>query len=251
MSPEQEFEQRLDVHRRDSKSCAIFLYTLLTTHTLAGSDFGLFDRVNAHAGFWNGTLAGLQAAAYIALGRIYDPNDSNYNALALLAYTKEHFGIFSRSALQARKIRVGMSPDDAMRYVSQAFEEYEPKRTDLAPLQSALNEQREVYVTKVQPIRHEVFAHSGRLTPEDRDRLFAKPFDRELERLVVFALQLHDALFQFCHNGTRPQLRDAPSNVVEMLRDPVPPNTSTWEQRHVVTDTAKFLASLGPHDNAT
>ena len=85
MSPEQEFEQRLDVHRRDSKSCAIFLYTLLTTHTLAGSDFGLFDRVNAHAGFWNGTLAGLQAAAYIALGRIYDPNDSNYNALALLA----------------------------------------------------------------------------------------------------------------------------------------------------------------------
>jgi len=166
MSPEQEFEQRLDVHRRDSKSCAIFLYTLLTTHTLAGSDFGLFDRVNAHAGFWNGTLAGLQAAAYIALGRIYDPNDSNYNALALLAYTKEHFGIFSRSALQARKIRVGMSPDDAMRYVSQAFEEYEPKRTDLAPLQSALNEQREVYVTKVQPIRHEVFAHSGRLTPK-------------------------------------------------------------------------------------
>jgi hypothetical protein len=213
MSPEQQFEQRLDMHRRDGKSCAIFLYTLLTTHTLAGSDFDLLDRVNAHAGFWNGTLAGLQAAAYIALGRIYDPDDSNHNALALLAYTKEHFGIFSRSALLARKIRVGMSPDDAARYVSLAFEEYEPKRADLTPLQTALNAQREVYVEKVQPIRHEVFAHSGRL------------------------------------NGSRPQLRDAPSNVVEMLRDPVPPHTSTWEQRHVVTDTAKFLASLGPRND--
>jgi hypothetical protein len=134
-----------------------------------------------------------------------------------------------------------MAPIDAGNFAAQAVE---PTRADFAALRSALDAQVAVYTAKVQPIRHDVFAHAGRITREERFELFARLFTREFEQLVVFALRLHRALEHLYMNGLRLVLDHAPSVIGELLAQPVPQYTTTWEHRHVVTDTAKFFASL-------
>jgi hypothetical protein len=70
---------------------------------------------------------------------------------------------------------------------------------------------RASYESRVQPIRHGVFAHAGRLDRKARDELFTKVFIRELEKMVVFPLRLHRALFHLYMNGSKPSLDSPPT----------------------------------------
>lgn len=240
---EDELERRLRLHEQESRACAIFAYTELAIHELAGRNADVFDRINEHAAFWNGTLAGLQTAAFIALGRIYDSDRSTDNALELLSYAENHPGLFLRESLRTRKLRDGLDADAAAHFVEGAFE---AKCKDFGSIRGALTKQREVYVEKIEPLQHKQFAHAGRLERAQRDALFNALFKRELEGLAVFAVQLYRAISHLYYSGHEPVIDDAPSVIGQLLDDPVGKRVSTWEHRHVVTDTARFIASLSP-----
>jgi hypothetical protein len=153
------------------------MFTQLAFDLIAGSDADIRERVNEHAGFWNGVLGGLQTAAFVALGRIFDTRKDTNNAGRLQLYAVDHPGIFSESSLAARKVAQGLNPTFAAQYASEA---HHLKKGDLQPLVDALDEQRAYYDDAVAPIRHNVFAHQGRMTRAERDEIFEQLPIRQL-----------------------------------------------------------------------
>jgi hypothetical protein len=93
----------------------------LALHFLAGSDSDLRERINSHAGFWNGVLGSLQASAFVALGRIYDDDRGTHSANELLRFVTECPGIFTRAALRDRKVREGYDLLFATQFASKSF----------------------------------------------------------------------------------------------------------------------------------
>lgn len=238
---EAEFEARLQTLDSDSRACATFAYTELTLHFHFGSNFEIRDRVNKQAGFWNGLLGALQASAFVALGRMYDADNKRYTIQSLLKFASEHRGLFGRDELRRRKQVAGLAPKVAAVYVADA---YVPTGADLQKLSSATKALQSEYRESVEPIRHQVFAHAGKLSAEERGELFTKVMVRTLERLVVFPLQLHRALWGLYHNGQKPDLQEAPTVIVDVLRAIPPDGTSTWEHLHAAKNAVEFAGWL-------
>jgi hypothetical protein len=243
---ERDFELQLDALARDSQQAARFAYTQAAFDYRA-AEFEIMDRLNQHAAFWNGVLGALQTSAFIALGRIFDDDKTTHNADDLLRYAEDYRGIFSKGALAARKMRAGLSSEDAKEYASDC---YELRPGGLAPLRAEFAKRRALYKDKVAPIRHKVFAHAGKLNREQRDALFTSLFKRSLEDLVVFTLRLERALWQLYHNGIEPSLADAPSNIGDVMKALPATGVATWEHLHAAKETQAFMDWLrrGPLD---
>lgn len=235
---EREFEARLEALDRDARQCAVFAYTEFTVHHLAGGDFAVFDRLNLHAGFWNTILGALQSSAFVALARIFEEDRSTHNAEQLLRFAEKMNGIFSRRALEARKIRGGMSAEAARESAADAFE---LRSGGLAKVGAEFRTRRKFFLDKVAPIRNQIFAHAGKINKNERDALFTAVFMRPLEELVIFTLRLHRSLFRLYHDGREPLLEDAPSNIVDVIKHLPEKGTSTWEHLHAAKEAAAFF----------
>lgn len=238
---EEQFEAKLGALRNDAVACVRYSYTLLAIDSSTEPE--LCELLNSHALFWNTVRSGLQASAVIALGRIFEHNRGRNGANPTLRFAEEHPGIFSRKSLRDRKLRQGLTEGDAAAYVEDSFE---PRQHGFADLRQRLDEMRNLYEGSVRPIRNDVFAHAGQLTVKYRDDLFANLTMRKFERLVVFPLQLWDALFILFSDGREPVVRDAPTLVSEIVAAGVPEYVSTWEHVHAAVSTAAFLESLRP-----
>lgn len=241
---EKEFNDRMANFERDARAGAVFTYTQLTMHHL--TDPELYECLNNHAAFWNGVMGALQTAAIVALGRIYDSKKGSYSAEVLLDFANQHRGIFSQPFLERRKIDRGLSAEEARKYATDA---YVPKIGCLDSFVSELQQMKCTYKEQVQPIRHDVFAHAGRLSNDDRNDLFTMLFVRDLERLTVFPLRLYSALYQYYENGREPVLADVPTVIGAVVSELPSEFTSTWEHMHVAADTKDFMESLKRHSS--
>jgi hypothetical protein len=141
-------------------------------------------------------------------------------------------------ALEQRKIREGWSPEQARAFASGGSS---LEHDVLAAIRDEFERYRSLYESKVQPIRHSVFAHAGRITREERDELFTRVFTRELERMVVFPLRLHRALFHLYSNGSAPQLEQPPTVITDVLNALPSDSTSTWEHLHAAKNAAGMV----------
>lgn len=235
------FEARLEDLARDARAASRFVYTELTLHHFFGSDFDVRDRIEPHAGFWNGVLAAQQAAGFIALGRLYDQQARDHTIPGILKCAQTYAGLFCEDALRVRKQAAGMSPEQAKEFARGTFRATAQTFEQLA---KTFEPHRKVYVERVEPIRDTVFAHAGQLDRAARDELFTKVFVRELEQMAVFPLALHRALFHLYFNGSAPTLESPPTIVPEILRALPGNSTNTWEHLHVVKDTARMIVWL-------
>jgi hypothetical protein len=240
MSPEEEFRERLQAFGRDARGAARYAYTGTTIHYVAGSDQNLFDHLNKFAGFWNVVLGGLQASAVVALGRIYDATSKTWSAGKLLKHAETNPGIFSRAALARRKVP-SLSATQAEEFVSSAFA---PTAKDFHQLLSAFDKHAEIYDKTVAPIRHNAFAHTGPIKIQEVYELFSKISRDDFQRLIVFPLQLHSALWGLYENGIRPEINEEPMRVEELISNPFGRQTTSSEHRHAVKDTQEFLIWL-------
>lgn len=237
---EQEFEARLTALERDANACAVYGYTRFAFHFIADSDFAVIDRLNRHPAFWNTVLAGLQASAIVALGRIFERRKDTYNAGKLIDYADKHLEVFRRDALAARAVRGGMSPHDAKAYAAKS---YEPRPGGLDELRRQFEEKRDSYEDEetgagVQRIRHNVYAHAG---PPSLIEAEPKVQLRALEDLMVFPLRFHRALFKLYHDGLEPILDSAPFLTDDVIKNAPAPGVSTWEHLHAAGNVAAFL----------
>lgn len=235
---EREFEERLFALERDSRQAAVFAYTEFTIHHQAGSNFDLVDRLNLHGTFWNAVQQALLGSALVALGRMFDEDRDTHNIDGLLRYAEEKKGLFSRRALADRKVASGLSPAEAQVYVAGAWE---LPSGGLSTLRDEFEAKHKFFKEKVRPIRNRVLAHTERITQEVRDSLFTDLFMRPFEELIVFTLRLHRAMSQLYHDGRRPVLDQAPTNIVEVMKSLPEQGTSTWEHLHAAKDASACL----------
>ena len=235
---EREFETQLKAFEGHARSCATLAYTEFALHFYAGGDFAIRDQLNRHPAFWNAVLAGLQSSAFVALGRIFDKRSDTYSGTALIDFAEKYLGIFSRRAFEARQVRIGLGLDVAKASAARAFE---LRTGGLADLRQQFEAKQRIFEGKVAPIRHEVYAHAGKLTIEGREAMFTGLPLRDLEDLVVFPLRLERALFQLYHNGREPTLDPAPSIITEVIKSAPERGTSTWEHLHAAANVAGFL----------
>jgi hypothetical protein len=201
-----QFERELEVFRTEAETAAQFFYAYLAIPAAAGAANSVYRLLNTAPLFWKTILGGLQTATFVALGRIFD-QDSVHNVGRLLRLAQDHPQIFSKAALAVRKQGADKTPpewlDDYLRHA------YEPnnKPIDFRRLRGYVSKQRKTYLEKYQPLRHQVFAHKGVSDAADVSALLAKTNIREIQRMLVFLMSLHDALWQLFVNGHRPVLR--------------------------------------------
>jgi hypothetical protein len=95
---DQQFEHELEVFRTESETAAQFFYAFLAIHASAGPDKSVHRLLNTAPLFWNTVLGGLQAAAFVAMGRVFDQK-STHNVDRLLKLAQDNPQIFSKAAL--------------------------------------------------------------------------------------------------------------------------------------------------------
>jgi hypothetical protein len=235
---EREFVGRLEAFGKDARSCATLSYTWFTLDLKAGQNFEIRERFNRYPAFWNTVIGSLQASTFVALGRMFDRKRDTYNGTELLNFADTHLGIFSRQAYEARMVRIGLSPENAKVSAAKA---YELRPGGLNELRRQFEQKLQFFEDKVAPIRHNVYAHAGKLTFDDRDTLFYDLQLRSLEDLVVFPLRVESALFQLYHNGRPPELDAAPSLISDVIKSAPARGEGTWEHLHTAQNVVAFL----------
>lgn len=239
---EAEFEQLLEMVGAEVRTCVTHTYGSLAFNFVAGSDPRILDLINRNANFWNSLLGANQTAAFMALGRIYDDDRRTWRVESLLRYAENHVGIFTRPALQQRKIDQGLNQQDAERYVQDAFE---LQRGGLARVTDFFEGARALYREKAEPIRHKLFAHAAKHDRTARDELFANLAVRDLERMALVPYVVYEVLWQLFMNGEEPRIPDdVPMTIGDVMTAGPAPYTSTWWHLHVAADTKEFLESL-------
>src|SRR5256885_12181769 len=102
MTAEQQFERELEIFRTEAEAAAQFFYSYLAIHEVAKRQRRVFHMLDEHALFWNTILGGLQTAALIAVGRVFD-QQSAHNVHVVLRLARDNRAIFSKVAIGKRK----------------------------------------------------------------------------------------------------------------------------------------------------
>jgi AbiU2 len=227
----------LEVFRTEAETAAQFY---LDVHACAGAENRVYRLLNTAPLFWNTILGGLQTAAFVVLGRIFD-QDSPHNLGRLLRLAQDHPKIFSKDALARRKQGAEKTPPDWLdSYLKHV---YVPKPADFRRLRGYVRKHRKIYLEKYQPLRHQVFAHKGLSDAADVSALFAKTNIREMQRMLVFLMSLYDALWGLFVNGQRPVLRPQRYSVKRMReRTAKNPRGGSVLER-LVREAERFLKS--------
>lgn len=231
-TPEQIFLQRIEALARDARAAARYAYFGSSINFVANQNLALVPILDRDVGFWNTVLGAMQTASIVALGRIYDSRKDVLSADHLVKHATRYPGIFSRSALGARK-----TPG----FAADAFE---PKVADFSSLEDALDQHAALYESTAGPIRHKAFAHAGNITSQEMYELFQNVPPADYERLSVFSLSLHNALFELYYNGREPLMENITSDLATLVANPAGIREITFEHRYAIKDTAQFLNHL-------
>lgn len=204
MAAHREFVKQLENFRHEAYVAAQYLYSDMAVQHAASKSRKLLNRLNMTPSFWLTHQAGMQVAAYVTIGRVFDTT-SKYNINALLDSFENNLHEFSREALAARK-REGRStdPEWLAEYVETA---YYPGKRDVARLRAKVAEYRAIYDRAVKPPRHKYIAHREKREHSEVQALFAAGKVRELWRLVTFLYTMYNALWEQYHNGRKAILR--------------------------------------------
>ena len=238
---ETEFEMRLDGVMKDARAAAGFIYTELTLNHQAGLDGSLHTAINRHAGFWRVVASSLQSSGLISLGRIYDDSTKTFTVHRLIDYAEKNPGIFSHQAFIKRKSDAGIALATATNMV-QGVKPFSP--ADLKTWREQYFEMKKIWDDELQLIRHKVFAHAHRVSPEDINEMFAKTNVERLESITVYPLGLTHVLWQLYINAT-PIGTVATHTKIKDILENLPGKASTpMEHVYAAINASEFLKSI-------
>lgn len=232
-SYEQQFLERLGRFHDDAVAAARFTFLHLAFRYRSSRTPTLVEKLNADAGFWNSTLHAVQLASTIAIGRVFDRNRDARSARYLLDYAADYYKIFARQALATRK-----GPE----YASDA---YEPTPADFNVLKADLAQHAALFEEMIGPLRDKAFAHSARMSHDQIESLFGSVRIEEYERLAVFGVRLHHALFDCYYNGRPPLLLDVRYDIASISAHAIGDRQISTEPEYVVKETLAFLDRFG------
>lgn len=200
------FEAELEIFRTEEETAQQYFFSYLSIRSLAAADTDVLKMMNAAPLFWKTVHHATVLSAFVALGRIFDPN-SRHNINTLISTAADEIKQFSRGALMARKRSDGLTHEQAVEYVADA---HELTVQNLRKLRKEIAAWRGVYDERYQAIRHKVFAHRELSDINEVNRLLAKTNVEEMKRLFAFLSALYSALWELFHNGREPVLNLRP-----------------------------------------
>lgn len=243
MPGHRDFLNQLENFKHEADVAAQYLYSDMAVQHAVSKSKKLLGRLNMTPTFWHTHMAGMQVAAYVALGRVFDTK-SRYNINALLDSFESGLSDFSREALAARK-RDGCSTDPE--WLPEYLEKsHYPTKRDVERLRLKVAEYREVYDRAVKPARHKYIAHREKKEHVEVQALFAGGKVRELWRLVTALYSMHEALWQQHQNGRKAVMRPIRYSV-KSIYDSGDEGRSGPHER-IVSETRKLMEFI---ENAT
>lgn len=236
-SPEVKFESELEIFRQEAESAVQFFYAWRTVNEVAAKNKAVVITLNKAPLFWNTTLAALQTATFIALGRVFDQEQDTHNIDRVLRIAQQNLEIFSLNALAERKRRASPNAHEWLdEYLQNA---YLPTADDFRRLRKHVAKRRKIYTECFRPLRHKVFAHKQMFNQDEAHVLFANAKIKDLQQLLVFLRRLHETLWQLLFNGIKPVLRPARYSISQMISQPRQHGRSLQER--LTHETEAFL----------
>ena len=239
-APEVQFERELEIFRTEAEGGTQFLYAYLAVHAAAARRKAVHRLLNDAPLFWNTCLAALQAASFMALGRIFD-NDSDHNLSNLLRITQDHPEIFSKEALGRRK--QGSNPERPDWLTEYLQSSYEPTARDFRRIRAHVRKRRKIYESNYRKIRHKWFAHKAVSDQTEIAALFGKTNTRELQQLFAFLCWLYDVLWELFFNGRKPVLRPLRYSVKRIRGVPLTERRPQGVHEKITHEAEQFLRS--------
>ncbi len=235
----QRFLDELEVFRTGTEGASQYLYAYLTINRRARDRVRVRRHVRENSTFWVTAQSALQTSCLIALGRVFDQN-SQHNLDRLMGLAAQgRLSIFTREALRERKRQGGPEPKWLAQYIADA---YVPSADDFRQMRRRVRDLRKVYEASYRGLR-DSFAHVGTTEQSAIAQLYARTKIRELQRLVVRLLALHDALWGLFWDGRRPVVRQ-----LRFSARPVPgldawaPVTTARPHERIVLQAERVLA---------
>lgn len=245
-TPDQQFVDELELFRKEAEAAIQFFYSSFAVQEVAAKNKAVHELLNRAPVFWNTSVAALQQAAFMALGRIFDQR-SPHNVDRLVRLGLDNLEIFSKSALGKRKQGTSPNPPEWIDNILRAV--YEPTPADFRRFRKHIDRWRGIYRKNYRDIRHKFLAHREVSGQEEVEALFIKGNVKELQRLCVSLAMLHDALWYLFFNGHRPVLRRQRRSVDLMRDKPLPQGWVKPVQERVVGEVEWFLLEATKHQH--
>jgi AbiU2 len=241
MQPEQAFERQLETLRRNCETAAQCFYGHQAINEVALRRPAVHRALNRNSVFWVTTAGAMQAATFIAIGRVFDQG-SLHNVDRLLQLAQNQPSLFAKEALRKRKQgRDAAAPSWLDAYMQGV---YVPRAADFRRLRSHIKNHRQLYEKSYRALRDKHFAHTELDDDADIDSMFSKTSKREIERILLFLIRLHDALWHLYMNGHRPTLRTIRGSVKPSGRLILPRTQLSGVHRRMTRDTADVLKRI-------
>lgn len=190
--------------------------THVLINELALENPNLLKKINRSAAFWKLTTYSLQTTCFIVLSRIFDHSLGAYSIHKLLNDTYDHYELFSKQALRARKSTDPSSTTWIDGYMSSV---QEPRKDDVRKLQRMLRSHSNRFEKVLRPIRNKVFAHSLTVDFEEISALFSEVQLRDIDHMLGALNLLIDLIWNLYMNGHRPDLRRRSQHYKKRKRD--------------------------------
>ena len=241
VAAERRFEQELEIFRHEVEGAAQFWFAARAMDEVASKNRRVLEALNRHALVWNTIRAALQGSAFIALGRVFD-QDSTHNLDRLLGTAMKDREVFAKDALAGRKKRLNMNAAEWLdEYLNDV---YVPRNLDFRELRSRVAKHRRIFVAQVRTVRNKVFAHRGLSEHSEIDAVFGQVNRRDVERLLVFLMQLHEVLWQVYFNGRRPVFRRTAYSSRNIARRQLDDARGRPVHERIVMETRRLLRNL-------
>lgn len=235
MSPDEKFVKALSTFERQVGEATQYWFAASTVNEVSKQDKDVFAAFQATPTFWLTVRGGLEQQAIVALGRIFGQraaNPVNIDSLRELVYDGRRT-VFSKAAFAAR----GKEPHLVERF-------HEAAHDDFKRMSVFIKKYRKLYEQQFADIRNQYVAHTDDLSDAQLSAMFEKTRIRDFERMLEFLNRLHEALWDWYHNGRRPTFRVRRSSVRAMVSDRVERLGMRATPEHIVQQTRKVLAMV-------
>lgn len=243
MASHKDFLKQLENLRNEANSAALYIYGGMAMEHAASLSPRLLRRLNATPTYWLTSGSAFQTAGYMAIARAFD-RSSRYNISKLLDAAEDQIHVFQREALADRR-RDGRKTDPP--WLAEFLDQraYYPTVEDFARLRRKFLQYREIYRRLIEPARYRHIGHRVEAEGAKVKKLYGGGTVRELWRLSIYLLQLHEALRELYVNGRKPTLRPMRHSVIAIFNSKAPRSEIHEHIVHEVKTLASIIDAAG------
>jgi len=240
---EKEFEDRLRMFDREVDDANRSYYAYMAIHHEYATREAVRELCDSLGTFTKTILSSLQAALFLAFGRIFDGGRSKHTVRNLLQFAENHLELFSEASLRERKKRASSNWAEWLDGYMEGFEA--PTAEQFRAIGKLLKPHRKMYAKNLIDVRNKWFAHRE-VDVHQANVLFGKTNVKETEVALTFLMAMHNALWDLYNNGASLRIDTADVTPNETRTHPADAQAVFVNQKLIRQETKEFLRKAAP-----